>query len=233
MPTWSNTPPPLDASTGFTLLRTPPDRPLVAVVTTDDLIGCQTHYWGGRTVPCEATPDPKTGQLDTSPCPACLNLQPRRWHAYVAAFDPKTRTHFLFETTARAALAFQDYRLAHGTTRGCYFQAVRPRPGKNTRIEITTKPFDQQKCPLPNPPNLIRALSVIWQLPATALHTPADESSAKTITTCRATVRRMRGELPDETTPDEPTPIAEIITPQLTNQNANHQPKRQQPTKTQ
>lgn len=197
MPNWSNTPPPQDKHMAFALVRTPPDRPLTAIVTSDDLIGCNTHYWGGRTVPCEA-PD----------CRACAESMPFRWHAYMSIFDQKTRDHMLFECTARAALAFEQYRVAHGTLRGCHFLAVRPKRGRNSRVEIVTKPADLTKITLPQAPDLVRAMSVIWQIPHAALPKHTGLNGSPDLSTNAAVLKRMRGDNPS--TVDPPT-MGEIL----------------------
>ncbi len=158
MPAFSNSVPSDEKHMAFELIRTPQDRPLVAVVTSEDLIGCYTHFWGHRTVPCEQ-PD----------CPACIAGMPFRWHAYLTALESKTRRHFLFECTANAAKEFEIYREANGTLRGCLFNALRPKRGRNSKVEITTKPADLTRIVLPEPPNIVKALCTIWQIPSTAV----------------------------------------------------------------
>lgn len=161
MPAWTNQLPPQPTHTGFTLRRTPPDTPIRAIITCDDLIGTFTHYYHGRTTPCEP-PD----------CPACKDLSPARWHGYVSCLDHATREHFLFEFTSKAAEPLIEYRKAHGTLHGCFITASRPKRRRNARVEIACRPTDLTKITLPKPPDLIQAMSVIWQLPATALETP-------------------------------------------------------------
>jgi len=59
------------------LVRTPANRSLKAVVTSDALIGTDTHFWGGHTVPCER-PE----------CDACNHGIAYRWHGYLSAYNP-------------------------------------------------------------------------------------------------------------------------------------------------
>jgi hypothetical protein len=80
--------------------------------------------------------------------------------------NPKTREHFIFECTGNAGGGFEEHFVAHGTLRGCLFQAIRPKMTKNGKVVLTTKCADLTKITLPNPPDLIRALCVIWQVPA-------------------------------------------------------------------
>lgn len=189
MPNWSDQIPDPGTKYGFDLRRTPSDAPLTAIVITPDLIGCFTHYWGGHTLPCE-----------DATCPACAENMPSRWHAYLGCWDPRTHQTFLFECTAKAAIAFEQYRDSFGTLRGCLFNATRPKRRKNARVEIITKPADLSKLTLPPPIDIVRAMSVVWQLPATACRTPSAQHSTPTVRPDPAILHRMRSELePPET----------------------------------
>lgn len=164
MPKWSRTLPDDAKGVGLPIRRTPARRPLRAIVTSEDLVGTYTHFWKGRTVPCEK-PD----------CEPCNKGMPYRWHAYMTCWEPDAALHFLFEVTAQAAEHFVSYRDAYGTLRGCFFQAARWRSTPNGRVLIRCKPDDMLARRLPNPPDLIAVLSVLWNLPTTDLAlTPAD-----------------------------------------------------------
>lgn len=155
MPTFSSNIPDDPRGPSFPILRTPPGRALIAIVTSPNLVGCFTHYWKGRTVPCDA-PN----------CEACQAGMPFRWHAYQSAYIRETSLHCLFECTAQAAEHFTDYREAHGTIRGCLFEARRYNNRHNARILIRCKPADLTGIILPKPPDLIRCLSILWGFPA-------------------------------------------------------------------
>lgn len=157
MPTFSNELPSGKKHMGFDLWRTPPEKPLRAIITCDQIYVCDTHYWGGRTIPCER-PN----------CPACNQSVPYRTHVYVSAFEPITHDHFLFECTAHAAQSFADYRRIADRLRGCYFHASRPKRTKNGKVAIICKPADLSKCQLPEPPNVMKALCTIWRVPFNA-----------------------------------------------------------------
>jgi hypothetical protein len=113
---------------------------------------------------------------DDSACPACVDKQGWRTHVYVSAFDARTREHFIFECTAAAAKPLAEYFAAAGTLRGCVLYAQRPKGGPNSKVVIATNSANLAKINLPNPPDLIRALAVIWRLPKTAL--PAEQEAA-------------------------------------------------------
>lgn len=158
MPNWSSEIPKEEKAYGFDLRRTPPDKALNAICIQEDLIGVFTHFFHGRTTPCEGTA-----------CDACAANQPARWHGYVAAFDPRTHEQFIFEFTLKPASAFKVYRDTYGTLRGCLFDAYRPKRTKNSRVVIRCKPVDLTKIQIPQPIDLVRALSTVWQLPWDAM----------------------------------------------------------------
>lgn len=160
MPNFSSVPPLDPRGHSLTLKRCPTGKPLVAIVTCDDLVGCPTHFYGGRTVPCE-----------TENCEPCNEGVPWRWHSYLSCFQPSTKIHFLFENTARATEPFVLYRKAHGTLRGCCFKAQRLNSRPNSRVYIDTKPVDLEKQTLPEGPDLIKVLGIIWNIPAPAIST--------------------------------------------------------------
>jgi len=155
MPTWSNAVPSDPRGHGLPLVRTPAARSLQAIVTSPDLIGCNTHFWGGHTVPCE---HPK--------CDACQNGIAYRWHAYLSAYNPDDQLHFVFEMTAQAAQTFAAYRDEHNTLRGCLFEAYRWKHARNGRVIIKCTPSALHPAVLPVAPDLANVMSIIWRLPA-------------------------------------------------------------------
>ena len=210
MPTWSNQLPKLQKHMGFDLRRTPQVSPLRAIVTSDDILVCDTHFFHGRTIPCERAVTDVDGQLTSGNCPACREAMPYRTHAYVSAFDAKTREHFLFECTAMAAKAFVEYRDANGTLHGCGFSATRPKGLKNSKICIETTPINLAKVHIPEPPDLIKALSVIWRLPAPAIEVEQLSHRSPSVSIQQAPLDRMRNQ-PDNV-PDPPT-VGDILKP--------------------
>lgn len=154
MPTWSHEVPTPGRGPSFPLKRTPQGRGIIAIVTSDDLIGCDTHWWGGHTVPCE-------GQQ----CEAHKAGIPFRWHGYLSAVDTTSHLHFIFEMTAQAADVFKDFRKAHGTLRGCIFEAKRLKSAHNSRVCIRCKPADLREAHLPQPPDLPACMAIIWSVP--------------------------------------------------------------------
>jgi len=170
MPIYTNAPPTNGNGYGLCLMRTPANGKLVAIITSTDLVGCPTHWYGGRTVPCE-----------TDTCKACNEGIPWRWHAYISAILSKTNHHVLLEFTAQAAEQLIIYRNAHGTLRGCTINARRHRNLRNGRVilETHTAPLDQLK--LPREPNITKALSIIWNIAAPTITIPDRHRDTPTI----------------------------------------------------
>lgn len=151
---FSTTPPDDPRGVAMPLKRCPAGRGLSAIVTSHDLIGCPTHYYGGRTHPCTA-PD----------CEPCKEGVSWRWHSYLAAWTPTSKLHFLFESTARATEAFLLYRKANNDLRGCGFTARRINTSPNSRVMIETKALDLTGHAIPEAPHLLKVLSIIWNIP--------------------------------------------------------------------
>lgn len=161
MPTYTNTIPDPSRGPALPIRRAPAIGHLAAIITSEDLIGTNTHYYKGRTMPCEL--------------PNCEPHEkgiPYRWHSYCAAWEPKTGLHFIFECTAAGSEPFIQYRDHHGTLRGCFFSAKRWQQRPNGRILIQTKPADLTEFRIPNPPNLVQCLAILWSLPEDNLGAP-------------------------------------------------------------
>lgn len=188
MPQFSRDVPVDPRGPAFPILRTPPGRSISAIITSPDLIGCFTHYYKGRTVPCEGTgcrlclngDTPTTDDLgvtthgagkhkilcDGPACEACHDGLPYRWHAYQSAYVTSTSLHCIFECTAQAAEHFTDYREAHSSLRGCHFEARRYNSRPNGRILVRCTPANLTGIILPKPPDLVKCLAILWGFPA-------------------------------------------------------------------
>jgi len=166
MPQWKSTPPDEPEGYALRILRTPSDKPIAAIVTSPEVIGCPTHYAGNRTVPCEGADD----------CQLCRDGYSWRWHGYLGCILTATLEHVLFEFTAHASDTFRNYQHLHGTLRACHFQANRPSNRHNGRVIIACKPYDQSRVRLPDPPDVKTILCHIWNVPNHNVETHLDPS---------------------------------------------------------
>lgn len=155
MPHWTKSPPVDPHGHGLPIVRTPATRSLTAIVTSESLVGCDTHFWGGHTIPC-----------DRPECEACNNAIPYRWHGYLTAFNPADQLHFIFEMTAQAAQTFLAYQDIHNVLRCCKFEAWRWGHRKNGRVIIKVEHSAYASHALPAAPDIPNVMAVIWRLPA-------------------------------------------------------------------
>ena len=208
MPTFRKDLPPLGKHQGFDLKRTPETGALNAIVTCEDFVVCDTHYYHGRTGPCERIFNDEGKTIDDSPCAACRDKVGYRTHVYLSAFIVKTCEHFIFECSNNAAKSLDDYRKATGTLRGCVIYANRPKGLKNSKVVIETGTVNLAKVKLPNAPDLVKALSVIWRLPITALDTKKNAKKNGQLHTNNAKIREL------DTQPDsmaDPASVGDIL----------------------
>lgn len=181
---FTNAPPPNPRGRSLPLRRCPQGKSLQAVVTSNDLIGCKTHFYGGKTVPCEG-----------EECAACRDGVAWRWHAYLAAYDHASAIHFIFESTARAVEPFIAYRDLHGTIRGCLFKAERPRGRANSQVYISTKQADLAKYPIPDQPDVVKIMAMIWDLPDDCLEKARRMKEVETIATIDEKLNDVRSRI--------------------------------------
>ncbi|KKM18034.1 hypothetical protein LCGC14_1669790 [marine sediment metagenome] len=154
MPIWSNQVPKDSRGLALPLKRAPTNGKIVAIVTNEELIGCNTHFWGGHTTPCEG-----------KDCEAHLRGIPFRWHGYLGAVDVQTHLHFIFEMTVQAADSFKAFHRANRTLRGCIFEAKRLKAIVNSRVCIKCKPADLRERSLPKAPDIRKCMAIIWNVP--------------------------------------------------------------------
>lgn len=174
MPTWTRSPPDDPRGQGLPIVRTPAARSLRAIVTSDHLIGTDTHFWGGHTVPCERPQ-----------CDACEHGVAYRWHGYVCAYQPDDQLHFIFEMTAQAAQAFNEYLKEHETLRCCQFEAWRWKHVRNGRVIIKCERSAIATHALPKAPDLQNLMAIIWRLPIGNLQTDGERSSRPNLAVSR------------------------------------------------
>ena len=154
----SDRPPVQTSGPALQITRTPQGRPFTGLILSNNLTGTNTHFYKGRTCPCEL-PN----------CAACADGLPWRWHGYVACMDITTGRHCLYELTAAAAEPLVTYHDLTGTLRGVLFESTRIGKRPNGRVTIRCKPSDPLKHHLPPEPNVPLALCQLWNLPFTAL----------------------------------------------------------------
>lgn len=219
MPTWRNTLPPEGKHQGFQLRRTPQSGAVHAIITCEDILVVDTHYWHGRTTPCERQTNALGDTIDDSTCTACREKIGYRTHVYVTAYDPKKSEHFLFECTTHAAKPLAEYHDAVKTLRGCVIHATRPKGTPNGKVAIETGTANLQKVALPQPPDVPMALAVIWRLPLAAIATQTETTAGldtpdghrRRKPTTRIETQPISQQREQENNAGAPTSIGEIL----------------------
>jgi len=197
MPRWTTTPPAETHHTTLPIIRTPARGEFSGLITSPDQIGCPTHYWHGRTIPCEA-----------NDCEPCQQGNPWRYHAYLTIWSRKKNEHYLFEFTQQAANKIAEYREKHGTLRGHLLTAHRPSQKPNGRIQILLQPIDLSSIDIPRPVDIQTILLHLWAMDR---QSPTNDTPRPS----RAKTHKL-----NEATRPDPTPIA-TITQQIINHTTN------------
>jgi len=135
------------------LLRVPPKGLSGLVILSHDIVGCDTHYWRGRTRPCEA-PN----------CDACQANQRPRWRGYLAVMSQRTEKIGVIELTpAAVAPVDRAFRQAR-TLRGCQIALARKNEKPNGQLFAQISVPNETKEHLPKAPNLKTYLAKLWDL---------------------------------------------------------------------
>ena len=148
---WQRRPHKDDQNTRYRIQRTPAKGTLVARVLSHEFTGARTHYWHGRTTPC-----------DPVLCEACDANQASRWHGWIFAQDLKTLEIYIFEFPPAAG---EDLDRKFGelrTLRGVHFKSFRVGGKANSRVVIQFGSQDQDREALPKVPKLEPILCSIW-----------------------------------------------------------------------
>lgn len=152
MPQWTNEPPEESEAHAFRIMRTPAKKPICGIITSEELLGCPTHFCKNRTIPCEAP----------NPCTWCEEGFSWRWHGWVGLFNHVTMEHLLFEMTAAASDPLKLYAKIHGTLRACSIRASRPSGRTNGRVLIEPRQVDETRYRIPPELNVMKILCHIW-----------------------------------------------------------------------
>jgi len=151
MPDWSPTPPPMRHWAGVSLKRVPPGTPITGIATSEQLLGCTTHWAHGRTLPCDP-PD----------CAHCAERLPRRWHAYLSYVDLPTGKQHVLELTGLGADGMREAIARFGQLRGLRFKAQRSNKRPNAPVQIAARIDESGTAALPPPIDVREFMTDLW-----------------------------------------------------------------------
>jgi len=168
MPNWTREPPDHTILATLPILRAPTKPAIVGVITSYEMVGCNLHWYKGRSLPCE---DRK--------CPACEMKIPWRWKGYLGFWQPAEAQHSLLEFPAAAADTIADFRSQHSTLRYAILELKRVPVKANGRVLARIKPGVTDYKIFPQAPDVEKILARIWDIPASI--DPTQQKSRKAL----------------------------------------------------
>jgi hypothetical protein len=156
---WNHDPEPESKSPKLKLLRCPQGSLPPFVILSPSQFGGDSHYYGGRTIPCEGRE-----------CPYCAVHSKRIWKGYLAVWDAKHRTTGIIEFTKPCLETIRTYKAAHGTLRTHSIELHRAGKKINGSLSVILAPTAWADADIPPPPDVIAILTRMWnQRPETIL----------------------------------------------------------------
>lgn len=149
---WTSRPDDRDSAPHHQIIRAKPGKTTQGVVLSLDLIGAYTHYWKGRTTPC-----------NPPACPACDAGHKPRWYGYLALWNPATAAVAILEITTAAVPAIETYLARHGSLRYAQIMATRANRKPNSRLIVSFQAAPYSGPHGPEPPDLPAHLSHMWE----------------------------------------------------------------------
>lgn len=140
-----------DLISDWAIWRAKPGRDVPLIIWSDDIFGCRTHWWGGRTTPCR-----KEG------CPACAVSTEDRWNGWVFAKLVNTEEKVIFEFTPPAGLALDEMFVQFGTLKGVQIIATRKSDRANGQVHVRCKGQAKDWRKIPTAPAIVPAMCRIW-----------------------------------------------------------------------
>lgn len=140
----------------------PGHRPIEAVVLSEAVFGCYTHYEGERTRPCfwmEVGPGPGS----RVECPYCKQGLPRRWKGYVAVQTARSGRLALVELTRAAMELCPRLHPGRSSLRGVALVVTRIGTSRQGRVVAQARDqFPPGHPDLPPAPDVEAALIRLW-----------------------------------------------------------------------
>jgi hypothetical protein len=152
---WQRRPEDDEVGIRYPLWRVSANRTHRVIVLSHDLIGCHTHYFGGRTSPCEI-----------EDCSACLANCARRWHAWLFTKLLDSPAIGILELTAKATGPVDQYFRAHRTLIGAQMTLCRSPKKPNGKVICALQDIGLDQSSLPKVPDVRDILTQMWELSA-------------------------------------------------------------------
>ena len=150
---WNDRPNEVKEQGHFEIMRTPAGGVLSGVITSDTFVGCNLHYYRGRSTPCRK-----------NDCEACEAGHRPRWTGYVLLMSRKTRRVNILEFTARCYSTMQSMLIAKTSLRGVVVTVKRTSSRPNGPLAMTFEEDRVDPDSLPPAPDLREILERIWEV---------------------------------------------------------------------
>lgn len=150
---WSDLPPVASRLPHLPLISAKPGRPVVGLVTCRRLRGVYTHFLGNRTQPCM--------KLN---CEGCQKNLPHRWEGYVSLWTATPCKHVLVRLTEAAVNDMHGSAPDWTNIRGLHLSVERASSRANSRLLAKVSVYENNQVRLPEEPDLIAHLVLIWRL---------------------------------------------------------------------
>lgn len=146
------------------IVRVPQGRMVTGIMLSHDSIGCYTHWWGGRTVPCYQ-----------QNCKACADGGEKRWCSWLAVRNRGGGAILMLELPSAASAETYRFFREVRTFRGWGYQMQRVGKRANARLRIKWDDHRHDPATLPKAPCLAPILRNMWRVPDGALLSTPDD----------------------------------------------------------
>lgn len=123
------------------------------LVTCDKFLEVETHFIGGRTLPC----------LDEG-CAACDLKRPRRYEAFASVVWSHNTKHQIVRLTRNAMLMAKSALIDVCSPRGYVLEIERRTARANGRLVVTVDPTIVPGRKMPDAPDLLAHLARVWRI---------------------------------------------------------------------
>jgi hypothetical protein len=165
---WSRRPPEGEAKRNYRITRAPAKGVLTLTILSHDLVGCYTHYVGGRTRMC-----PGNG------CEVCAANTRPRWHGYLAAVDEAKGDRVIVELPATIADSVGKIFDQARTLKGTRLMLSRTSNRPNARVTAKYSAPISAEAEYPAVADIRPILERMWEVIGTTVITRATPAAPK------------------------------------------------------
>ena len=137
----------------FELKRIPPGGASGLICLSDDVVGSDVHYVGGRTVCCPG-----------ESCPANHDKCRIEWRGYLFVWNPRKQEVICIEVTPAAMAPIDQAYRDYDGLRGVKMEFTRRGEQKNGQLSSKCFAPARDKTGLPKAPSLRKFLCKVWQV---------------------------------------------------------------------